>query len=323
MVQDHFNKPSFYIGQVPIYGNVIMSPMDGLTDHPYRVIARRFGSAMCYTEYIEALDLLKKEPEVLKKIIFSNKETPIAVQLLSNDAEMILKSALEASNYNPDFIDINIGCSAKSISNRGAGVGLMRFPSTIAEIFNKLTHTLNIPILAKIRLGWDENSTNYLEIAKIVEDNGCSLIAIHGRTRNQNYKGNSNWDAIGQVKNNVSIPVLGNGDIKSVNDIDRMLTYTKCDGVLIGRASIGNPWIFSRLNKADIPKCEILSVIRTHLDYMVKFYGDENGILYFKKHLSKYISQYHIDKNDKLKLLTSSNYTYIINALDDLISMNL
>ena len=320
MDPDRINEPSFYIGQVPIYGNVIMSPMDGFTDHPYRVIARRFGSAMCYTEYIDALDLLKKDPDTLKKIFFSAKETPIAVQLLSNDVEIIQKSAAKVCKYDPDFIDINIGCSAKSISNRGAGAGLMKHPAIVANIINRLVRMLKIPILAKIRLGWDEESANYLEIAKIVEDNGGALIAIHGRTRIQNYRGNSNWDAIGQVKNIVSIPVLGNGDIKTVNDIERMITYTNCDGVLIGRASIGNPWIFSRQNKSDISRIEIFNVLSSHLDHMIEFYGDENGIVYFRKHLSKYISQFHIDKDDRLKLLTSTNYTYIINTLESLLS---
>jgi len=322
-MKDQLNKkPMFYIGNIPIENDVIMSPMDGITDHPYRILAKKFFSGMLYSEFIDAKSLLDNDPEALKKIYFSENEHPIAIQLLSEDVDLLLSSAKKAQAYKPDFIDINMGCSAKSISNRGAGVGLMKSPIKISKIFNLLTTSFDIPIIGKIRLGWDDENKNYLDIAKIIEDNGGSLIAVHGRTRKQKYQGTSNWDSIAQIKQSVSIPVMGNGDIENVDDIDKMINYTKCDGVLVGRASIGNPWIFSRQNKSNISNKSLLETIKVHLNLMIKFYDPFEGIILFRKHLKRYLSDIKIEKFNKNIIFTCTDYNKLIEEVEKLLINN-
>ena len=303
------------IGNKKISGNIIMAPMDGFTDHPYRVIAQLFGSGMFYTEFIDAMGLLDGDEETLKKIYFTEEDTPIAIQLLSDNVETILKSAIEACKYQPDFIDVNMGCSSKSISNRGAGVGLMKNPLKVANIFHSLTREIDIPILGKIRLGWDDASINYPEIVRIIEENGGSLVAIHGRTKSQKYSGLADWDAIAHVKQLVSIPVLGSGDINSLEDIYRMIGHTGCDGVLIGRHAIGNPWIFAKTDKCNISALDIYQTIIKHLDHMINFYGAEDGIIYFRKHLSRYLSHMQITKTFRKQILTCTKYVKLIDFL--------
>jgi nifR3 family TIM-barrel protein len=195
----------------------------------------------------------------------------------------------------PDIIDINMGCSTRRVSGRGAGVGMMPEPDLIAETFSLLTKHLTVPVTGKIRLGWDGNE-NYLEIARILQDNGASLIAMHGRTKEQKYKGTANWDALAQLKQTVNIPVIGSGDIKKAADIDKMLTYTNCDAVMIGRGAIGNPWIFARQERAQLPFHEITRqtqwratrTIRLHLHEMLDYHG-RRGLILFRKHLKRYL----------------------------------
>jgi nifR3 family TIM-barrel protein len=160
----------------------------------------------------------------------------------------------------------------------------------MAQIFNVLTKTLAVPVTGKIRLGWDENSLNYLEIAKILEDNGAAAIAVHGRTKAQAYKGRANWDAIANVKQAVNIPVIGNGDVQTVEDVAQMKAHTGCDAVMIGRAAIGNPWIFSGKNFADVTLDERVALIRRHLQAMLDFYGPKRGLVLFRKHVVRYTS---------------------------------
>jgi nifR3 family TIM-barrel protein len=185
---------------------------------------------------------------------------------------------------------MNLGCSAKNVSNRGAGAGLLKTPDKIAKIATALVSQLKIPVTAKIRLGWDDDTRNYLEVAHILEDCGVSLIAVHGRTRRQEYSGQADWQAIGEVKAAVSVPVLGNGDILTYADGLRMMAQTGCDGVLIGRAAIGNPWIFAASERNLASPSERLQVMQQHLSDMINLYSERIAVLMFRKHLVRYMS---------------------------------
>ena len=204
----------------------------------------------------------------------------------------------------PDTIDINMGCSVPKVSQRGAGAGLLRTPDKIAELFKRLSTTLPVPVTGKIRLGWDDQSRNYLEVAHILEDNGASAIAVHGRTKVQAYHGEADWRPIAEIKAAVKIPVIGNGDVKRVADIDRIKALTGCDAVMIGRAAIGNPWIFQRKDFDDVTFAERAALIRQHLAAMLDYYGPRLGIVLFRKHVVKYIKGVPYATDVRLALLT-------------------
>ena len=211
---------------------------------------------MSYTEFVKVEKILSRSKEPAKRLYFEDVERPITFQIYGDDPDLILKAALKIEPLNPDIIDLNMGCPAKSIADRGAGVGMMLSPDKVAETFKKLTSALKVPVTGKIRLGWDKNK-NYKLIARIVEEEGGSLIAIHGRTKEQRYSGDADWDAIAEVKSMVRIPVIGSGDVRTVADIQRMKQHTNCDAVMIGRGAFGNPWIF-REARALLERGEVL-----------------------------------------------------------------
>ena len=280
--------PTFYIREIPIYGHTILSPMAGFSDLPFRSICREYGSAMSYTEFVAVESIIHANPNALKRLAYAEAERPMTFQIFGCDVDLFEQAARICQAMGPDIIDINMGCSAKTVAGRGAGAGLLKTPQKIAEIFSRLVKALEIPVTGKIRLGWDEDSLNYLEVARILEDNGASAIAVHGRTKRQAYKGQANWDAIAEIKEAVSIPVIGNGDINSVADIERMQAHTGCDAVMIGRAAIGNPWIFAGKDFASVTLSERVALVRRHLDAMLDFYGQERGLILFRKHVVKY-----------------------------------
>ncbi len=286
------SEPTFWVRDVPVYGDVILAPMAGFSDVPYRALCTAYGSAMQYTEFVPADALQGKRNPLWRRLDKRPGEYPVVFQIFGNDARMILRAAQNIESLGPDIIDINMGCSTRKVSGRGAGVGMMRRPELVAETFRLLTTHLSVPVTGKIRLGWDEDERNFLEIGRIMEDNGAALAALHGRTRAQKYNEAADWDAIAELKQAVSIPVLGNGDVRVPADIDWMLAYTGCDGVMVGRAAVGNPWIFSRQDRAALPFTEITAAIRLHLQEMLAYYGRPHGLVLFRKHLRRYFSGY-------------------------------
>lgn len=283
------SQVKFYVGELPIFSNLILAPMDGLTDHPFREIIKRFKPGIIFSEFINAYDFLNNHPFFPQQIVFSEDQRPFAYQIFDNSPERILKTAEYLVERKPDFIDINMGCSAKTVAGRGAGAGLLRDPETIVQILKLLKKHISVPITAKIRLGWDEDNLNYLHISKLLEDNGCAMISVHGRTKKQGYQGKANWHAIAEVKKNVSIPVLANGDVNSTKDIADIIEITNCDGVMIGRNALKNPWIFQYKDLDQVPLSEKTELIFHHLDLMIKFYGLESGMLLFRKYLKFYL----------------------------------
>lgn len=245
---------------------------------------------MSYSEFLNAIDVTHGNPHLKSQTYFKESERPFVYQIYDDNPERFLAAARLLVQRNPDIIDMNLGCSAKNVSNRGAGAGLLKTPLKIAQIAAALVKQSSVPVTAKIRLGWDDTSRNYLEVAHILEDSGISLIAVHGRTRRQEYSGQADWQAIAQVKQAVKIPVIGNGDILSYADGLRMLEKTGCDAVMIGRAAIGNPWIFANVEHDQVTAEEKISVMTRHLQAMIELYGEKIAVLMFRKHLVRYMS---------------------------------
>jgi nifR3 family TIM-barrel protein len=276
--------------------------MDGYSDWPFRSICRALGSAMSYTEFVKVEKILSRSKEPAKRLYFEEAERPITFQIYGDDPDLILKAALKIEPLKPDIIDLNMGCPAKSIADRGAGVGMMPTPEKIARTFKLLTSNLKVPVTGKIRLGWDRDK-NYKLIARIVEEEGGSLIAVHGRTKEQRYSGNADWDAVAEVKSTVRIPVIGSGDVRSVSDIQRMKQHTNCDAVMIGRAAIANPWIFMGLDREQVPAELLKQTVHEHLQKSVQFYGEEDGQRLFRKYAVQYLLLKTLDRDSRKEIL--------------------
>ena len=307
MAEFDLNTPVFRVREIPIYGDLVLAPMDGVSALPFRAIVRDLGSAMSYTEFINAIDVVYTHPHLKDRVGYDEGERPVVFQLLDNDPDRLLKAALRLRELNPDIIDINLGCSARPVCTRGAGAGLLREPAKVAQIFNSLSKALDIPVTGKIRLGWDDTSRNYLEIARIIQDNGGSLVAVHGRTRQQAYTGCADWDAIAEVKQALSIPVIANGDVCCTADIAAILAHTGCDAVMIGRAAVDNPWIFSRLDREDVPKEQVQATLHAHLARNLEIYGAERGLVLFRKYAKGYLAPYNPARTAMLALLTTED----------------
>lgn len=286
-------SPTFFVREIPIYSDVMLAPMDGYSDLPFRALCAEFGSAMSYTEFISAESLLHPAvPDAItqRKFQFDACERVRVVQIYGHDEETLVRAAQKLQDQQAlDILDLNLGCAVRDIAARGAGAGMLREPAKIARIVARLTRELRVPVTAKMRLGWDERTRNYLEVARVLEENGAALIAVHARTKAQGYGGTADWNAIAEIKQAVKIPVIGNGDVKTVADIARLKTQTGCDGVMIGRAAIGNPWIFARRERAQITAHEWLAVVKRHLKHHLEFYGSERGLILFRKHAYRYV----------------------------------
>jgi nifR3 family TIM-barrel protein len=290
------------VGDVTVYGDAMLAPMDGFSDWPFRSLCSTLGSAMSYTEFVRAEFIVRAFEHMLPRFTYEEAERPVVFQIYSDDPDEILKAAVRLQELSPDIIDINLGCPAKTVANRGAGVGLMRTPFKVARIFHDLSSALRVPLTGKIRLGWEDCRT-YTLIARIIEENGGAAVAVHGRTKEQGYSGQADWDAIAEVKAAVKIPVIGNGDVKSVADIDRMKSHTGCEAVMIGRAAVGNPWIFSRLDRAQVPSGMVLQMMRQHLERSVSFYGPHKGLILFRKHAMQYLKLHHLPRAVRTEIL--------------------
>ena len=278
-------EPDFHIGGVPIFGRAIMAPMSGYTDSPFRRICRAHGSAMTYTGLISEAAI--RHPDAATSLLFSPEERPIAFNVIGRSLEVIEEICRTLEELDVDFIDVNLGCPAKKVVKKNQGAYLLKHPDQIARIIKRLTSVLSTPVTAKMRLGWDRRSRNYLDVGRIIEDSGAAMIAVHARTKVEGYEGKADWDAIAEVKQAVGIPVLGNGDVRNAGDIDRMIGHTGCDGVLIGRAALGNPWIFQRRNRREVTPREMYDVAAKHLEMMLEHHGP-HGLILFRKHAVAY-----------------------------------
>jgi len=307
--------PNFRVGNVPVYGDAILAPMDGFSDFPFRSVCRSLGSAMSYTEFVKAEFIVRAYEHMGPRLTYEPAERPVVYQIYGEDPDELVAAALRIQDRHPDIVDINMGCPAKTVASRGAGVGLMRTPLKVARIFRKLSALLPVPVTGKIRIGWEDART-YRLIARIVEENGGALIAVHGRTKEQSYGGTADWDAIAEVKAAVKIPVVGNGDVRTPADIDRMKAYTGCEAVMIGRAAIGNPWIFSRLERSQVPPEEVRRVVHAHLARSQAFYGERKGLLLFRKHAMQYLKLQRLPRAVRTEILEQADAADFLRLLE-------
>lgn len=298
----------FAVGAVCIDRPLIQAPLDGWTNKPFRRITRELGSPVSFTEFINGLDVVHKTPGLPPRIDFDPSERPIVFQLFDDDPERLIRSAcILEERCHPDIFDVNMGCSARQVSNRGAGAGLLRCPDKIKAILHGLTAQLTTPVTVKIRLGWDSSSINYPEIGKLAQDCGASMVTLHARTREQQYSGHADWTAIAALKASLSIPVVGNGDVVTIADAERMFRETGCDAVMVGRAMLRNPWIFAGYDFEDVPMDLFRSVCMKHLRYNCEFYGDRWGCVTFRKFAKRYLSRMDVDREDVQTLMTTDD----------------
>lgn len=286
------NMDNLNIGGVPLKSHAVLAPMAGVSDRAYRELCVRFGAAYCVSEMVssKALSFNSKKSEELMEI--SDLERPCGIQIFGDDPKCMADAAKHALENKPDIIDINMGCPAPKISSNGSGSALMKNPRLCGEIVKAVTAVTDIPVTVKIRKGWDDDSVNAVEVAKICELAGAAAITVHGRTRQQYYKPPVDYDIIRAVRESVSVPVIANGDIDSAERAKKVMDITGCDLVMIGRATLGNPWIFSQINaylenpnvKIHTPDLEErLGVMIEHIGKMVEYKGEHMAMLQARK----------------------------------------
>ncbi len=280
------------LGSLELSGSLFLAPMSGITDYPFRQIAKEHGCSLVFTEMVSAEGLLRKGKSFLK---MGGDEHPISVQLFGSNPEILAEAAQMAESMGADAIDINMGCPAKQVVGPGAGVDLMRFPEKVKEILTKVRRAVQSPLTIKIRSGWDGEHINALEISRIAEDCGVDALSIHPRTRVQGFGGLADWDLIGKVKMAIRIAVIGNGDITTPLLAKKMFEETGCDGVMIGRGALGNPWIFHLENSRqgdEGPTAPSLNerqnVIRHHFALAKSYYGERWAARKFQRHVYWY-----------------------------------
>lgn len=313
------------IGNVELKNNVFLAPMAGVTDVVFRTLCKEQGCGLVYSEMVSSKGIMYDNENTKKLLEINEKEGPVAVQLFGSNPEVLgdMAKKLSDSDIGIDIFDVNMGCPAPKIVKNGDGSALLKNPKLIGQIVKSLVNSTKKPVTIKIRKGYDDDSVNAVEVAKIVEDNGGAGIAIHGRTREQFYSGTADWEIIKKVKESVKIPVIGNGDIDSPQKAKEILEFTGCDAIMIGRAAQGNPWIFKSvihyLNTGEIldkpTNEEKIQVALKHLKLLVENKGEYIGIREMRKHLGWYVKG--LPKSSELRVVINKidNYKEMKNLL--------
>ena len=283
------------IGNVELQNNIILAPMAGLTDLPFRLICEKYNPGLTVTEMVSSKALYYNDEKTKQLLKMDGEKRPISAQIFGSDIESMAYSANYVSKI-ADIVDINMGCPAPKVVKNGDGSKLLLDLDKVYEIVRAVVKSSSVPVTVKMRKGWDSEHIVAVEAAKAVESAGASAVAIHGRTRSEYYTGTADWNIIKKVKENVSIPVIGNGDIKSPEDAKRIFEQTNCDGIMIGRATLGKPWILEQIRTyledgtiRKIPNTEILETILNHINLEVKEKGEYTGVREMRKHICYYL----------------------------------
>ena len=291
---------SVKIGPYVLPSNIVLAPMAGITDRPFRILCRRFGAGLAASEMLTADVRLWDTPKSQRRMNHEGEPSPRVVQIAGFDPQMMADAARRNVDAGAEIIDINMGCPAKKVCNRLAGSALMQDEALVARILDAVVRAVSAPVMLKTRTGWDRNNKNGSSIAAIAEDCGIQALAIHGRTRTDMYQGAAEHDTVAAIKARSRIPVFANGDIDSPERTRAILAYTGCDGVMIGRAAQGKPWIFDEVNfflktgelRAALAREKVRDIMRAHLEDLYSLYGDETGVRVARKHLSWYFRQH-------------------------------
>jgi len=315
-----------HIGGVNIDGKAVLAPLAGVSDIPFRLLCRKCGASLVFSEMISAEGIVRGSQKTLRYVTFTLAERPIAIQLFGGNPETLGEAAALIENCQPDIIDVNFGCPIRKVIRAEAGSALLKNPALMGRIIEKMVTSVHIPITAKIRSGWDESSMPAADIARILENSGISAITIHARTSRMKFSGKAQWSDIRSVKEAVSVPVIGNGDIVTPVDAKRMLDETGCDIVMVGRGALGNPWIFHTINHY-LRSGELLPMpsFKEKIDmclkqYMLAYeiYGEGYTINTMKKHIGWYLKGIPGSIPVKTQIFNSRGHTAIIELLSEL-----
>ncbi|MDG2370228.1 MAG: tRNA dihydrouridine synthase DusB [Flavobacteriales bacterium] len=316
-----------YIGDIKLTEfPLLLAPMEDVSDPPFRALCKKHGADVMYTEFISSEGLIRDAAKSVQKLDIFEYERPVGIQIFGSEIESMKKATEVCEAANPDIIDINYGCPVKKVAGKGAGAGILQDIPKMVALTKEIVKSTSLPVTVKTRLGWDENSKYIVEVAERLQDVGIKAISIHGRTRAQMYKGEADWSLIAAVKNNsrMNIPVFGNGDITSA---EKALDYKNrfgVDGLMIGRASIGNPWFFNQVKSyinngiiLDPPTLkEKLDAVQEHLNFSIKWKGEKLGILEMRRHYSNYFKGIPDFKKFRTQLVTLENKEDLFNVLN-------
>ena len=312
------------LGHEPLF----LAPMEDVTDPSFRYMCKKFGADVVYTEFISSDGLIRDAWKSRAKLNIDEAERPVGIQIYGHLIEPMVEAARIAESANPDIIDINFGCPMKKIAGRGAGSGMMRDVPLMVEMTRQIVNAVKKPVTVKTRLGWDEDSKNIEEIALRLQDVGISALTIHGRTRAQLYRGEADWTLIGKVKNNpnIHIPIIGNGDVDSGAKAREMFDRYGVDGIMIGRATYGRPWIFREVRHyletgevmAQPSVLERVAIAKEHLAKSIEIKGERVGILEMRRHLSNYFKGLPNFKDTRFKLVTLNDPAELVEVIDSI-----
>ena len=316
------------IGNIKIDFPVLLAPMAGFTDYPFRVLCKRMGAGLVYSEFVSADGIIRENTRTIEMIHFKEEERPIGIQIFGNATDTMKKAAsFIDKKFNPDIIDINYGCPVPKVTKKGGGSAALKDLCLMDDIAHAVIEAVpNIPVTVKMRAGWDNDSLIIPNAGERLQNIGIKAITLHPRTTKQRYKGKANWDLIKVLKQNVSIPVIGNGDIYCVVDIKRMYDYTGCDAVMIARAALGNPWIFreakkflnNKNNSTSPALIEIAELCIDHFNLLFNTRGQSIGMNLMRKHLSNYLKGFPGAAQYRQKLVTAATFEIMKNELADL-----
>ena len=309
---------------------LLLAPMEDVSDPPFRILCKRNGADIMYTEFISSEGLIRDAAKSLQKLDIYEKERPVGIQIFGSNIDSMLRAVEIVEKTKPDVIDINYGCPVKKVVCKGAGAGILRDIPLMVELTKEIVKRTNLPVTVKTRLGWDHKSIRIVEVSERLQDVGISAISIHGRTRAQMYKGEANWDEIAKVKNNprLNIPVFANGDIDTPEKVKSIRDQYGLDGAMIGRASIGNPWFFNQVKKylkdgslLEPPSLlDRVKVAKEHLKMAVDWKGETLGVLETRRHYSSYFRGISNFKKYRTRMVTSNLSNDVFEVLDELIS---